>query len=212
MDTPVIVSAVPSIREQPFVVLHGDHPDLSAAFSPADWDHLERLFARLPWQSQARGDVAEHSLEVAMLVTNRPRPAEVAGVAAELVAFLAGTPRMHLFRRLFGRASALHLRRAQVNRMNVGSYNRFHRDTDDDPDYVIGALLYPSDPADYDGGELCFEDTAPFKPPRRSLVAFRADLGHALTPISRARVPRLSIVLLFGEHAADNRRFAAAWT
>lgn len=148
------------------------------------------------------------SRAVAMLVTNRPAPAVVSGATEALVAFFTGRPRLELFSQLLGRPARIHLRRAQINRMSEGARNDFHRDTDDDPDYVLGALLYPCDPAEYDGGEVCFEGAdAPLKPPRRSLIVFRADVGHALRPVVRCRAPRISVVLLFGEHPGDNRRF-----
>ena len=91
--------------------------------------------------------------------------------------------------------------------MAEGARVHFGGGTDDEHDYVLGALLYPCDPAEYDGGEVCFEGAdAPLKPPRRSLIVFRADVGHALRPVVRCRAPRISVVLLFGEHPGDNRR------
>lgn len=196
------------MRGGSWVLLERRQPTFVAAFPDADWDRLDQLLEPLAWRRQTRGDVADHRIDVAMLVTNQPRPAVVAG-AAEVVEFFTRSPRLDLFRRLHGGATP-HLRRAQVNRMRAGDHNHFHRDTDDDPDYTLGVLVYPGDPDDHDGGELCFEGAAaPFKPPRRSMVAFPADLGHALRPVGDCRRPRVSIVLLFGEHDAPNRRFAA---
>lgn len=205
------IRSAPTLRDRPWALLRADDPRLADVFSASDWDRLDAAAPRLRWEHQERGDIAEHSLDVAMLVTNRPAPAVVSGEATALAAFFTGRPRIELFRRLLGRPAELHLRRAQINRMSAGARNQFHRDTDDDPDYVLGALLYPCDPTEYDGGELCFEGAdEPLKPPRRSLVVFRADLGHALNPVVRCRTPRLSIILLFGEHAGENRRFAAS--
>lgn len=206
----VPVHDLPSIRPGAWVELTSAHPALAAAFSRADWDHLDALVGRLSWQRQSRGDIAEHAIDVAMLVTNCPGPAAVAGEAAAIVDFFTGPARLDLFQRLYGRPGPIRLRRAQINRMSGGDYNHFHRDTDDDPDYTLAVLVYPGDPADCDGGELCFEGAAaPLKPARRSLIAFPADLGHALRPVVRCCRPRLSIVLLFGEHAAPNRRFSS---
>lgn len=209
ISAPAVVERLSTLRDEPYVVLRAEHSHLATSLRPEDWDHLDRQLERLPWEGQARGDIADHSLDVSMLVTNCPRPAPVDGAAAVLLEFLLGTGLLQLLHSVLGRPTTLHLRRAQVNRMTTGSYNQFHRDTDDDPDYVLGALLYPSDPGDHDGGEIWFEGARlPFKPPRRSLVVFRADLGHGLRPLVRCRSPRLSVVLLFGEHSASNRRFA----
>ena len=200
--------SLPTLRDRAWALLLADDPRLAGVLSASDWDRIDATMPHLRWEHQERGDIAEHSLDVAMLVTNRPAPAVVSGAAEALVAFFTGRPRLELFSRLLGRPARLHLRRAQINRMSEGARNPFHRDTDDDPDYVLGALLYPCDPAEYEGGEICFEGAdAPLKPPWRSLVVFRADVGHALRPVARCRRPRLSIVLLFGEHSGDNRRF-----
>lgn len=199
--------SLPTLRDRAWALLLADDPRLAGVLSASDWDRIDATMPHLRWEHQERGDIAEHSLDVAMLVTNRPAPAVVSGAAEALVAFFTGRPRLELFSRLLGRPARLHLRRAQINRMSEGARNHFHRDTDDDPDYVLGALLYPCDPAEYDGGEVCFEGAdAPLKPPRRSLIVFRADVGHALRPVVRCRAPRISVVLLFGEHPGDNRR------
>lgn len=198
------------MQATPWVLLDATHPALCAAFTDDHWDHLDTLLARLAWERQFHGDVAEHCIEVAMLVHNRTSPSVAPGAPAELVALFAREPCVALFQRLYGLTRPLYLRRAQANRMREGDYNRFHRDTDDDPDYVLGVILYPSDPADYDGGEIRFEgSTEALKAPRRSLVAFRADLGHELLPMTTCRRPRCSIVLLFGEHDGPNRRFVS---
>ena len=200
--------SLPTLRDRAWALLLADDPRLAGVLSASDWDRIDATMPHLRWEHQERGDIAEHSLDVAMLVTNRPAPAVVSGAAEALVAFFTGRPRLELFSQLLERPARLHLRRAQINRMSEGARNDFHRDTDDDPDYVLGALLYPCDPAEYDGGEVCFEGAdAPLKPPRRSLIVFRADVGHALRPVVRCRAPRISVVLLFGEHPGDNRRF-----
>lgn len=202
---------LPSVQETSWVLLEAAHPALGAALSDAHWNHLDALLARLTWERQLHGDAADHCIEVAMLVHNRTSPSVAPGAPAELVDLLAREPCAALFQRLYGLARPLHLRRAQANRMREGDYNRFHRDTDDDPDYALGVILYVSDPADYDGGEIRFEGaTEALKAPRRSLVAFRAGLGHELLPMGACRRPRCSVVLLFGEHDGPNRRFTPA--
>lgn len=197
---------VPSIERDAYVLLTGSHPAYGAAFPEAAWERLDGLLAALEYRRQTRGDVADHYLDVAMLVTCDPRPTVVRG-ADELVEFFTRGPRFELFHRLRGRPGALHLRRAQVNRMTTGDHNHFHRDTDDDPAYTLAVLVYPGDPDDWDGGELHLEGAgAAIRPPRRSVLAFRADVGHRLGPLGACRRPRLSIVLLFGDHAAARTR------
>jgi hypothetical protein len=198
---------LPTLREPPWRLLTADDAALAAAWPDDAWGRLDAALPALRWERQARGDVADHHLDVAMLMINGDAPRVAPGaVAAELVALLTRVPFLALLRRVGGHDRALHLRRAQANRMREGDHNRFHHDTDDDAGYTLGALLYLTDPADYDGGEIRFEGGGPLKPPRRSVIVFPASLGHELLPLGPCRRPRTSLVLLFGSDVGPRRR------
>lgn len=172
------------------------------------WEAVEQGVEALPRARQDQGDIADHQIDVAMVVSNRPRPT-VQGPQAQALLDVLLTPLLGLLTRAWGGEGALHLRRAQVNWMRAGDHNHFHRDTWDDPDYVLAAVLYLDDPEGFEGGALLLEGaTEELRPPRRSMVVFPGELGHALTPVRACARPRRSVVLLFGAHDGPNRRFA----
>lgn len=203
-------------QEHPILVLGSRDPRLAAALPAPTWDALQRLVDRLDFVRQQRGDIADHHLEVAMAVTNRERPERQPGAAGELADLLSSPPALRLFGELAKElglpAQSLTVRRLQVNRMHGGDHNHSHRDTDDDPDYTLAIILYLTDVADYDGGELEFDGIpSPVKPQLGALVAFPADLGHKLRPLLDCRRPRVSIVVLLGQHDGPNRRNALSF-
>ena len=195
----------------PVLCLQPSDPQLSALFSHELWQRLDDLVAQLPFARQVQGDIADHHLEVAMIVTNRDRPRVQPGIAGELFSVLASPQLLDFFRACSKTLSRpvqdLVIRRMQVNRMQRGDHNHYHCDTDDDPDYVLGAILYFTDAAQYEGGEIEFDGIAePIKPQRHQVLVFPADLGHRLSPLTACQKPRLSIVMLFGTHDGPNRR------
>lgn len=172
-----------------------------------DWRRLERLLGALPCAHQARGDIADHHLEVGLIVRSDPRPRLMGEAARGVSDWLCAPGRLALFAELVG--SRPWLRRAQLNRMVEGDYNARHRDTDDDPAYRVAGVFCLTDPADYAGGALCLDGAAPLRAPARSLVVFAADVPHALTPVGAGRRSRDTLVTLWGAHGGPNRRFGA---
>ncbi len=195
----------------PVLRIHPSDPQLSELFSHELWHKLDELLAQLPFARQFHGDIADHHLEVAMIITNRGRPHPQPGIAADLIALLGNPTMIRFFRscaqRLLRPVQDLVIRRMQVNRMQRGDHNHHHRDTDDDPDYVIGAILYLTSAHEYEGGEIEFDGIdEPIKPQRHEVVVFAADLGHKLRALTDCQRPRLSIVMLFGTHDGPNLR------
>jgi hypothetical protein len=209
--TPTPDQTPPTLREVDAVRLPAEHPVLLRALGSEDWDSLEAAVARLPMVHQTRGDIADHRLDVGMIVSNNPRPRLVCSEGREIVKLVQRPRMLALYQELAGHQRPLHLRRVQANRMRGGNYNRRHRDRDDDPDYTMAAVFYFTDPRGFTGGELTFPDSGErLQPGRRDVVFMRADVLHELTPVTRAVVPRLCLVLLMGEHDGPNRRFAAS--
>ncbi|MFO7568013.1 MAG: 2OG-Fe(II) oxygenase [Enhygromyxa sp.] len=208
--TPTSGQLPPTLGEVDAVRLLSTHPVLLRALGSEDWDVLGAAVARLPMVHQTRGDIADHRLEVGMVVSNNPRPSLACSEGRELVKLLQ-RPRMRaLYQELAGHQRPLHLRRVQANRMREGNYNRAHCDRDDDPDYTMAVLFYFTDPCRFAGGELVFPDSGDrLRPGRHDVVFMRADVLHELTPVTRAVEPRLCLVVLMGEHDGPNRRFAA---
>lgn len=173
-----------------------DHPELAPLRRAPAWGDLVRALGALPREEQRRGDIADHHLEVGMIVHPRPRPHAVGPAAERVLAALGASGLPRLADAAEGRPLAL--RRAQLNRMADGAYNRPHRDDDDDPEYTTAAVLVLSAPDRYAGGALHFPDLdLSLRPPAGALILFPAALLHGVTPVCGPGA-RTSLILLFG--------------
>lgn len=196
-----------SLETHAILCLAPSHPWIRGAFPELIWLELKAALDRLPFERQVRGDVADHHLEVGMIVRNKPAPHSTGPEADHVLSLLARAPIQALFQNCYGsKRPAPVLRRAQCNRMYTGDYNRAHRDSEDDSDYTMAVILYFSDPAHYQGGDIFFEDEQKsIRPACQSLVAFRGDVLHGLKPVVQSQSPRVSLILLFGEHGGPSR-------
>ena len=208
--TPAPHERVPSLHHAHGVMLRSSHPELRRALPSARWQALEEVVASLPMERQLCGDIADHRLEVGMVLSNRPLPRLACPEGRAVLDVLEQPGVQALFRTIAGHDRPLHLRRVQVNRMGRGTHNHAHRDRDDDPDYTIACAMYFTESECYRGGALVFPELgARVEPSRHDVVFFRADLLHALTPVTACTTPRLSLIVLMGEHDGPNRRFEA---
>ena len=90
--------------------------------------------------------------------------------------------------------------RAQFLRYAPGDYFVAHQDgnTPMVPDHTlhrrVSAVLFVSDPGDYDGGALVLhgDERVALSPPAGTLVAFPAETTHEVTPLERGE--RLTVV------------------
>lgn len=130
-------------------------------------------------EQQSHGDVAEHRLEVGMVLENRPRPRVACAEGHAVIEVLERAEVRGLFRAVAGHERPLHLRRVQANRMTAGSYNRAHRDRDDDPDYTMACAMYFTEKLQADHGQLAVFSHEPCDPGPSSAEADRSKYVEA---------------------------------
>jgi hypothetical protein len=204
----VLIFNLPNLTQARSVTLN----QAQIPLTPSEWTEVERLFDLSPKVYQNKGDIADHTLQVAMWVSNNPAP-RVQGLLGQHVLRLLGSEKMmNLYQGLLGTPKPLFVRRLQGNLMSAGDHNHAHRDNEDDPTYVLAVVIYLTDPKDYAGGQLVITaDGTSVKPEKRSLIAIRGDEEHAVAPFAPnpGSEGRKSIVVLLGEHDGPNPKFTS---
>ncbi|UTH73657.1 2OG-Fe(II) oxygenase [Chromobacterium sp. IIBBL 290-4] len=184
-------------------------PHDASLFSEEEWAEIEKLVfhPELPWEKVTVGDADEpNDVHVGRFMTDVERPLIVnPWVSQKLLAILVSPQVMALFGEILG-AETLCVRRAQVNRMESGSFIGFHLDRDSNPDYEISIVLQLG--KQFSGGEFVVHENEAvlhsYAPSYRSILISRCDLPHEVKTVTAG--DRISLVFFLSRHSGLNRR------
>jgi hypothetical protein len=180
-------------------------------FTEKEWESIEALIspATLPYECVLVGDTGEPThLDVGRFLTDVKSVQIVNHAATEQLLKIIASSHLHSFYCTLMNINSVYIRRAQVNRMHVGSFIGLHLDQESNPDYYASVTLQLG--RRFEGGEFVVHrsgKTQTFIPTYRSIIISLCDIPHEVKKVTTGE--RVSLVYFLCNHAGENRRYAS---